>query len=207
MMQISIERNDRMYTVTVGKQPIVTLWAWWDQEVKEFIRQVRRIHGKRNTQDLIVGLWADHSANYSGGYSYYYDSKRGGGKIRPLEVMALCVGHHCLLIELQGGCSEGKVLRERKVLRDFLFDRQTVADRGLQQEDGNSLNLSRCSLGELARVVLGEEVNYVRPTKIRWRENQFDWGPFSNDLVKCSTAEAFLAAQMGAKLLKNGPHT
>lgn len=164
---------------------------------------------------------------------------KGGGKNRPLEVMALCVGHHCLLIELQGGCSEGKVLRERKVLRDFLFDRHTVvvgvgterlakkleedygiliprrvellglaqADRGLQQEDGNSLNLSRCSLGELARVVLGEEVNYVRPTKIRWRENQFDWGPFSNDLVKCSTAEAFLAAQMGAKLLKNGPHT
>ncbi|RVX15952.1 hypothetical protein CK203_005466 [Vitis vinifera] len=202
MMQISMERNDRMYTVTVGKQPIVTLWAWWDQEVKEFIRQVRRIHGKRNTQDLIVGLWADHSANYSGGYSYYYDSKRGGGKNRPLEVMALCVGHHCLLIELQGGCSEGKVLRERKVLRDFLFDRHTVVvgvgtERLAKKLEEDYGILIPGGLGELARVVLGEEVNYVRPTKIRWRENQFDWGPFSNDLVKCSTAEAFLLLRWG----------
>lgn len=95
-MQISMERNDRMYTVTVGKQPIVTLWAWWDQEVKEFIRQVRRIHGKRNTQDLIVGLWADHSANYSGGYSYYYDSKRG--TFMPIIIIIVMRFHESLLI-------------------------------------------------------------------------------------------------------------
>ena len=34
-MKISMERNDRMYTVTVGEEPIVTLWAWTDKEVKE----------------------------------------------------------------------------------------------------------------------------------------------------------------------------
>ena len=70
-------------------------------------------------------------------------------------------------------------------------------------EPGKALKVEKCSIGELGRVVLGEEVDYLRPTKIRWRENGTNWGPFSNDLVKCSTAEAFLAAQIGAKLLKN----
>ena len=52
-------------------------------------------------------------------------------------------------------------------------------------------------------MVLGEEMDFVKPAKIKWWDAPYpNRGLFlSDDLVKYATVEAFLLSQMGTKLI------
>ncbi|KAF4372953.1 hypothetical protein CsatB_008501 [Cannabis sativa] len=66
-------------------------------------------------------------------------------------------------------------------------------------------NFSRFGIAKLAKVVLGKEMNIVKPTNIRWWSvsDNFNRPPrfHSEDLIKYATVEAFLISQMGTKLI------
>lgn len=232
-MEINIEREGntkgpyyQIYTVTLGNKAITTTWVRSESDLKEWIRMIQVVYGKRNRHDIVVGFSADRSCNYANGnYSY----KKGSCKDDPFELLQLCVGCHCLLYNLEGNDSN---LCPR-VLKDFFYDRHTiVVGVGIEklvnklQKENNGLliprlvelrelagaetggqgnDFSRYNLGKLANEVLGGEMGqFVKPNKMIWWEQGNIWRFLSDDLVKYATVEAFLACEMGSKLLKNG---
>ncbi|EXB60132.1 hypothetical protein L484_013397 [Morus notabilis] len=65
-------------------------------------------------------------------------------------------------------------------------------------------DFSRFGLARLARAVLGEEVNFVKPNRITWCNSH--WIPcypqrLTKDMIKYASVEAFLTSYMGATLL------
>ena len=125
-----------------------------------------------------------------------------------------------------------------RVVRDFLYDNRTVVvGVGIEQiakklekekeDDGLIIrkrvelrkeadkffpgnNFERCSLEELAEVVLGGEVVLVKPKKMKWWDDQrtefaFGYGhhKHSKEMIKYASAEAFLACKIGSNLLKD----
>lgn len=78
-------------------------------------------------------------------------------------------------------------------------------------EDGDQtsrIDIRRFGLARLARVVLGEEVNFVKPVKITWCNSNSQWNPYepvrlTNDMIKYASVEAFLTSYMGTTLLDN----
>ena len=73
-------------------------------------------------------------------------------------------------------------------------------------KDGQTtIDFSRFSVAKLARVVLGEDMNLVKPSKIKWwaaAPQSHHYPRFlTDDMVKYATVEAFLASQMGIRLI------
>jgi hypothetical protein len=62
-------------------------------------------------------------------------------------------------------------------------------------------NFSRRDLTALAKVVLCEEMHFVKPNNITWLGWDDEIVSLSHDVVKYATVEAFLAYKMGSKLL------
>ena len=120
-----------------------------------------------------------------------------------------------------------------RVVRDFLYDNRTVVvGVGIEQiakklekekeDDGLIIrkrvelrkeadkffpgnNFERCSLEELAKVVLGGEVVFVKPKKMKWWDDQRNGyrRELSKEMIKYASVEAFLACKMGSNLLKD----
>lgn len=59
----------------------------------------------------------------------------------------------------------------------------------------------RLSVEKLAKVVLGEEFDFEKPKKMKWFSEDSYKNVLSDDLIKYSTVEAFLASEMAFKLL------
>ncbi|KAF4396821.1 uncharacterized protein LOC115700805 [Cannabis sativa] len=87
-------------------------------------------------------------------------------------------------------------------LRDLWAQAQAQSQAQVQQV---RKNLNRFGIARLAKVVLGEEMNLVKPAKIQWwcRPYNYNNRPrfHSDEVIKYATVEAFLVFQMGTKLI------
>jgi hypothetical protein len=188
--------------------------------VKQWVREIKNLYHKKKrlSRPLVVGFSPDHSVHYSNGN---YSARKE--KTAPFELLQFCIGGHCLLYEPY---DERYNARQPvcKALRELLSDNGTIlvgvgmenvvekiGYYGLQiskTEDLRSLaeiskNVGlgfyrKYNLEKLAKVVLGEEWDVEKPTRIDW----YNVGEqiLSVDKVKYGTLEAFLAYEMGIKL-------
>ncbi|KAF4394727.1 hypothetical protein F8388_015633 [Cannabis sativa] len=89
-------------------------------------------------------------------------------------------------------------------LRDLWAQAQAQSQAQVQQV---RKNLNRFGIARLAKVVLGEEMNLVKPAKIKWWSHPYNSNNpprfHSDDVIKYATVEAFLVFQMGIKLVRD----
>ncbi|XVF36973.1 hypothetical protein REPUB_Repub19eG0104900 [Reevesia pubescens] len=221
------------HVVTIDNKFFITvIETKSESKLREWIRGIQAIYGKKNRRNLIVGLVATYRQHYANSGCYHrpkvIEENRGE---KPYDLLQLCVGSHCLLTQI---CPYTPMPR---VLKDFLYDNRTiVVGVGIEkiakklekdrQDDGLMIrrrvelrneaekcfagnNFERCSLEELAKVVLGgsdDEVVFVKPKKIKWWGERIGQGfmykSLSHEMIKYASVEAFLASKMGSNLLK-----
>ena len=233
-MEISVKMDKKIwhtYVVNIGEEFMInTTWVVHDEEHLSFcIGEIREIYGKK--KNLVVGLCADTSHRYGGGLYNY----TGKAKDDPFQLLQLCVGSHCILYNLDdvNYSRRGFMTNiKHKVLKGFLYDKYTtVVGVGIKEvaekleretgviiknpvelrklaEAGKSLkgnNVSGSKLADLAKLVLGEHMQFVKPKKTTWWSDKDDaYGDplLSKDLIMYATVEAFLAYEIGSKLLR-----
>ncbi|KAL3510587.1 hypothetical protein ACH5RR_029988 [Cinchona calisaya] len=192
-----------------------------DLLIKEWTRKIKNNTTTSSSSDAcnnIIGFSADSSLHYRNGN--YISIFMRNTKEFPFEILQLCVGNHCLVYEFE---SHKYIPR---ALKEFLSDdRFKVVGIGMEEvankiEGQLGLKISqprdlrtmatkahdvrgdyycKFSLEKLARRVLGGEWRKHAP--IDWRKD--DGTTLSDDKIKYGTVEAFLAYDMGKKLLKN----
>ncbi|XVE55285.1 hypothetical protein DITRI_Ditri03aG0146400 [Diplodiscus trichospermus] len=225
--EISIEEDQDhadTYVVKIDNKFFinVTVCDFYPEEgkLREWIREIQAIYGKKNRRNLIVGF----SALCSNGNANNGRRSKGNRveKENPYELLQLCVGSHCLLMEL---CPYRRFPR---VVKEFLYDNRTiVVGVGIEriaeklekdrEEDGLVIrkrvelrkeaeklfpgnNFEKFSLEELGMAVFGGEVGFAKPKNIRWwdfRTTGDHARKLTKQMIKYACAEAFLACKMG----------
>ncbi|KAL5559670.1 hypothetical protein UlMin_035881 [Ulmus minor] len=231
-MEIDMERaeTDDVYYVDVGQVRITTTWATEEYQIKEWVSDVNKIYRKRGSprkNQFVLALAADRSLYYPHGELVFNEAH--------FELLQLCIGVHCLLINLQPWDKWNP-----KSLRDFLNsfglkvvgvgieevaeklekhhrfvmppvielqelvekNEDVIINKGIMDNSKETKrDLSEYNIANLAKIVLGEEINFVKPLNMWWWSE--DYYHLSDDLVKFATLETFLVSQMGLKLLKS----
>ncbi|PON91537.1 Ribonuclease H-like domain containing protein [Trema orientale] len=225
-VEITIERvpNEKDYIVRVnGQFTITTTWAEDEADVKAWVQLIRKIYrGKRRRR--VVSIAGDRSINYANGRSFHLNFK-GNHKDEPYELLQICIEYHCLLCKLNTDSwlewelsarmekDHGWVLPKLVELRDLAAAQArkartttttTMGDDDDKKKDQTTIiDFSRFGIAKLAREVFGEEMEMVKPTKVTWWA-QPSWPIprfLTDDMVKYATVEAFLASQVGIKLI------
>uniref|UniRef100_A0A803NMF1 Uncharacterized protein n=1 Tax=Cannabis sativa TaxID=3483 RepID=A0A803NMF1_CANSA len=202
-----------------------TVWAEIEDDAKKWVSYIQKLFRKRRR--IILALSADRSLNYPNGNFNTLIYNKKDHKDQPYELLQICIEDQCLIYKLD---SIGQKFNP-KVLKDLLHDsRVTVVGVGIEnvarrlEEDHGWFMPKVVELrdlaaqaqaqtkaqkadiqAKLAKVVLGKEMNIVKPTNIRWWSvsDNFNRPPrfHSEDLIKYATVEAFLISQMGTKLI------
>ncbi|GMI78389.1 hypothetical protein like AT2G36110 [Hibiscus trionum] len=206
--EISIEKDEKLpktYVVSIDNKLFLNVTVSesdvLDSRIREWVLGVQAIYGKKNRRNLIVGE-------------------------TPYDMLQLCVGTHCLVMELYSYCPLPRVFKDflydnktvvvgvgiekiaTKLEKDRKDDRLIISRRVELREEAEKLfpgnKLEKCSLEELAKVVLRGEVNFVKPKKMTWSEVSAMGRDthLTKELIKCASVEAFLACRMGSNLLK-----
>ncbi|XP_027152438.1 uncharacterized protein LOC113752524 [Coffea eugenioides] len=228
-IDIKIERNQEdqnFSTITIDDKtnPIITVQTTSvDSEcqreddvlvIKQWVRKIKNNGDACN----IIGLSVDCSLHYKNGTNKSFDYPKK--EDHPIEILQLCIGNQCLIYEAVD--SYHSFLSKKdvpKALKDLLSDaRFVVVGVGMEEvakklESQLGLKISqprelrtmagfsgkKCSLEKLAKRVLGGD--WKKPSSMSWWKDGIIGG-LSDDKIKYGTVEAFLAYEMGKKLLK-----
>ncbi|CAK9180498.1 unnamed protein product [Ilex paraguariensis] len=184
--------NDRIHTLVTHSPSYVDMWIYETESIHH-----RRLHR------LIVGLDVEWRPNFN----RYVEN--------PVATLQLCVGRRCLIFQLIH-CSEipqslvdflgnsnytfvgvGIESDVEKLMGDYglgvLF---TVDVRGLAANDYDMIELRNAGLKDLARQVLGKEIEKPRRvTMSRW-DNQW----LTSEQVGYACVDAFVSFEIGRVL-------
>ncbi|OMP08107.1 hypothetical protein COLO4_06773 [Corchorus olitorius] len=100
--EIWIEKeDDDTFLVTIDNKFFITTTSTERQDTMgEWIRETQAIYGKKNKKGIIVGLSATSKENYANSGGYWRRRSKDKGKEKPYDLLQLCVGNHCLLVDM-----------------------------------------------------------------------------------------------------------
>ncbi|GMN45530.1 hypothetical protein TIFTF001_014735 [Ficus carica] len=223
-MEITIEefsKEPNEFIVRVdGRFTVNTTWADSDSDLKRWIQRIQKIY-RRSLKDepyeLIQICVERHcvlrALNSMGCLYENWFPKPLKDFLHDNGVTVVGVGIDKLGEKMAK--DYGWLMPNRAVeLRDLAAELRKGNMQGTannSSEDGDQtskIDFRRFGLARLARVVLGEEVNFVKPVKITWCNSNSQWNPYepvrlTNDMIKYASVEAFLTSYMGTTLLDN----
>ncbi|PIA60896.1 hypothetical protein AQUCO_00300425v1 [Aquilegia coerulea] len=156
-----------LFTVEINSKRILTLYTACDSVMKKWISEVQKLYRKnKNTFPLIVSLCVDSES-----MNYYYSRKRLSNN-PPYNVIALCIGSHCLLYSLPEGFYYDKSYDVKdipKPLQEFLADSKAIfvgmdiGDVSKKLEKDQMLKVERCvDIRRLGEEVLGYPIWHMK---------------------------------------------
>ncbi|KAL5559667.1 hypothetical protein UlMin_035878 [Ulmus minor] len=229
-MDLSIEKEEgeNMFYVDVGEVRIFTTWAAHESDITNWIHEVSKIYrtkGRPRKNQLLLALVADrwyiekykkkeekqpfHTLQLCIGVHCLlaeleiwniWNPKSLRNFLNGFGIKVVGVGIEETVKKLEK--CHGWVMPPVIELRELAEKNEEVIKKIKENsEETSKVDLSKHKIAKLAKLVLGEETSFVKPTDLQW------WSPDDNDRlseekVMYATLETFLVSQMGVKLLR-----
>ncbi|KAJ8634153.1 hypothetical protein MRB53_027489 [Persea americana] len=199
--------------------PTVATGYHSDAIIADWVAEIQRIfHGHRFF--LLVGVRLDrqHNKLSSSSFNRQPQHKKKDPDDRPYTVLTLCVGSHCIVIFI--GPEDEKLpkpfryfmqnpgvffvgvdmeKKRRKLAKDRGFLLPQVLDLLPYAKKSLGKKISPGGMHNVAEEVLGEKYGVEKPEMVR--VSNYEYGDLTKEQVKYACIEAFLAFEVGKKVL------